>query len=215
MSFLDMLLLTDPVYAALYADVTDKIEEIDRAVNSTLSSLNQRIADQEQRLNLLKDRAFKLQDGTRVYQSDDGSVYAENGAVLSHRQAAGILWMGHHPRWEEYKENQERLDQLSERREEIEAYRDGTLQQAKDQMSDPENPPDKDELRDILQKLDDELPSELHAHMNAEENIPSHSGFMAHFGEKMDDRVVAESQDQPDLQPIKEAPLSLPTNKPF
>ncbi|MCB1681055.1 MAG: hypothetical protein H6858_03310 [Rhodospirillales bacterium] len=91
MNFLDMLLLTDPVYAALYADVTDKIEEIDRAVNSALSSLNQRIVDQEQRLALLKDRAYKLQDGTRVYQSEDGSVYAENGAVLSDRQALLIL----------------------------------------------------------------------------------------------------------------------------
>ncbi len=64
-TMLDMLLAEDPIYAALYKQVTEKIEKAQQAVNLALVDINQRLEAFDRKLQLLYDNAAELPDGNQ------------------------------------------------------------------------------------------------------------------------------------------------------
>ncbi|MCK5518334.1 MAG: hypothetical protein KAI61_02880 [Alphaproteobacteria bacterium] len=189
LSFLDILLLTDPVYAALYADVMERIEEIDKAIIKTLASLDKRISILEKRMTDIEDRAYRLNDGTRVYRGKNDEAYTENGHVLSTQETSTITWQSHNASWKERHTTSAELDHAYHKKEGVKTYRDDVLQGVKERMSDPHNRPDKEELRDTLDMLDKKFPDDLQVHMNTSDNTQSQSGFLKHFQIKMEGKT--------------------------
>ncbi len=183
-SLLDILLMTDPVYAQLYSDVMEKIDQIDLAVNKALTKADRRIEHLETNLMDIQERANKLVDGTLIYKSLVGSVFTNDGISLSQQEVDGINWRESNPSWEERSEAGDALDAAYKKREEIEEYRENTLQHAKDRMNDADNPPDKEELQDILDDLDVSLPDSIENNMNVSKDISVQSNLMNQFQDK-------------------------------
>ena len=184
LSLLDVLLLTDPVYARLYTDIMDKIEKIDQAISKALAISEQRIMYLETDLADIRRRAQRLEDGTLVYRSKDGVVFSDDGIPVSQNELDGVRWETSDPSWEERREVGEAIDSAYKKKEEIEEYRDGTLQHAKDRMNDRDNPPDKDELQNISDELFNEIPDGVEANMDAAHEKSAQSDFMKHFQSK-------------------------------
>ncbi|MCK5590326.1 MAG: hypothetical protein KAI72_00070 [Candidatus Pacebacteria bacterium] len=189
LSFLDILLLTDPVYAALYADVMERIEEIDKAIIKTLASLDQRISILEKRMTNIEDRAYRLNDGTRVYRGENDIAYTENGHVLSTQETSTITWQSHNASWKERYSTSVKLDHVYHKKEGVETYRDEVFQDVKDHMSDPDNLPDKDELQNIFDELSNEESDEMRLYMNTSDNTQSQSEFLKYFHIKMEGKT--------------------------
>ena len=202
LSLLDILLMTDPVYAQLYSDVMEKIEEIDRAVNKALTQTEQRIGNLEENLADIRKRAQRLDDGTLIYRSQDGIVYTEDGIPLTQMELGDGEWKDSNPSWEERQEAGEALDSAYKTKEEIEEYRDGTLQHAKDRMNDRGNPPDKDELQDLFDNIRDVLPDSVKANMDESHDKSAQSDFMKHFQSKASGRNEMSDKIDPINQPI-------------
>lgn len=204
LSLLDILLMTDPVYAQLYSEVMDKIEKIDQAISKALARSEQRIDYLKENLADIRGRAQRLADGTLVYKSQDGAVFTDDGVPISQKELSDVRWENSNPSWEERREAGETLDSAYKKKEEIEEYRDGTLQQAKDRMNDRDNPPDKDELQNILDDLDNEIPDSIKAHISELHENSLQSDFMKNFNSKASgqDRIqdATFSQNQPTTQ---------------
>lgn len=184
LSLLDILLMTDPVYARLYSDVMNKIEEIDRAIDKALARIEQRIDYLEEKLSDIQKRAQKLEDGTLIYRSQNGTVFTDDGIVVSQAMLGNVRWKASDPSWEERHETGDNLDSTYKKKEEIEEYRDGALQHAKNRINDRDNPPDKDELQNIRDELYNERPDSVDANMDAPHDKSIQSGFMKHFHSK-------------------------------
>lgn len=185
LSLLDILLMTDPVYAQLYSDVMEKIEEIDKAIKKALTRIEQRIAFLEENLADIRTRAQRLDDGTLIYRSQNGAVYTDDGVPVSKSELGAVRWKTSDPSWEKRREAGEALDSTYKKKEEIEEYRDGALQHAKDRMNDRDNPPGKDELQKIRDELFNELPDSVEANMAATDDRSVQSDFMKHFQSKV------------------------------
>ncbi len=211
LSLLDILLMTDPVYAQLYSDVMEKTEQIDRAVNKALMLANQRIDNLETNLADIRGRAQRLSDGTLVYRSQDGAVFSDDGILVSQREIGAVRWEASDPSWEERREAGEALESAYRKKEEIEEYRDGTLQHAKDRMNDRDNPPDKDELQDLYDSITNEVPDDVKVNMDISIEKPAQSGFMKHFQSKASGQDEMPDKAEPINQPpTQEAPSSNP-----
>lgn len=182
LSLLDILLMMDPVYSQLYCDVMEKIEEIDRAVNEALAQTERRIGYLEENLADIKERAQRLSDGTLIYKSRDGTVYTDDGVSLSRQELGDVRWAASDPSWEERRETGEALDFAYREKEEIEDYRDNTLQSAKNRMSD--NLPDKDDLEDIIGSLDQGLPMRVQDNIRVSNDVEKQSDLETHFQSK-------------------------------
>jgi hypothetical protein len=105
------------------------------------------------------------------------------------------------PSWEERREAGENIDAAYKEKEEIEEYRDGTLQHAKDRLNDRDNPPDKNELQDIYDDLG-ELPDSVKTHMGKAPENSTPSDFMKSFNSKATGQDETKDADLSQNQPI-------------
>ena len=203
LSLLDILLLTDPVYAQLYSDVMDRIKKIDQAISKALTLTEQRIDNLEANLADIRKRAQRLEDGTLIYRSQNGKVYTEDGVVVSPEKLDDVKWKASDPSWEERRDAGKALKSAHEQKEEIVEYRDTTLQHAKDRMNDKDNLPDKDELQDLFDNLKTALPDTVEANMDESSDNSVESDFMKQFQSK------ASGQDQtPELTAAQHLPTT-------
>lgn len=209
LSLLDILLMTDPVYAQLYSDVMEKIEKIDQAVSKALANSEKRIDTLKENLADIRGRAERLADGTLVYRSKDGAVFSDDGILISQQEMVDVEWKSSNPSWEERREAGEALDSAYKKKEEIEEYRDGALQHAKDRMNDRENPPDKDEMKDLYDSITDILPDDVKANMDNSNDKPTQSDFMKSFNSKASGQEeMPDNQDSINLPIAQETELS-------
>ena len=209
LSLLDILLMTDPVYARLYCDVMDRIEEIDQAISKALAQSEQRIDSIEENLADIKGRAQRLADGTLIYRSRDGTVFSDDGTIVSQKELGDVRWEDSDPSWEERCAAGEALDSAYRKKEEIEEYRDGTLQHAKDRMNDRDNPPDKDELQDIFDSIHNVLPDDVKANMDNSNDEPAQSDFMNHFqGKASGQDEIPDKPDSTNQPPTEKTDLT-------
>lgn len=157
-TMLDMLLAEDAQYAALYCQVTEKLDRAYQAVDQALIDINQRLEASDRKLQILRENATELEDGTKVFQSENGSIYTENGNRVSDQMAKNLEFSENAPSWEEYKEEKQRHDVLLRQQNEINTYQDEVLIPARKRMDDKDNPPSMDELKEIEKTIETQMP---------------------------------------------------------
>ena len=204
LSYLDIMLLTDPAFLELYTDVTEQIEKIDDAITKSLSSLEQRRIALEERMNDIQNNAYRLEDGTRVYRDKNGDVYTEDDEVLSNNEVSDIIWTSSHSTREELHQTRSAQEQVNSSAATIETYRDDKFQNIKDRMNDHKNL-DTDELRDIIREMNEGFPSELSIHIEKPDNSAEQSSFMKQFSTKMAGATNTETTEN-DVAPSPETP---------
>jgi len=155
-SMLQMLLAEDAQYAALYSQVTKNLDKAYQAVDQALIDINKRLEDSGRKLQILRENAAELPDGTKVFSSENGSIYSEDGKRLDDEEAQKIEFSDSAPSWEEYKAEKEVYDTATRQQVEVETYQRDVLDHARERLNDENEPPSMDELgeieRDILAK---------------------------------------------------------------
>jgi hypothetical protein len=161
-SLLDMLLIEDPQYAALYQRVSEKLDHAQQAVESALVNINQRLEGSDRKLQQMRESAGELEDGTKVFRSSvDGSIYTEDGQRLSDKEAQNINIPEGAASWEDYRRQQEERDLALRQREEVERYQREVLDPIKERLRDPDNVFSKEELQNIDKNIEASLPDIL------------------------------------------------------
>ncbi|MCG7870494.1 MAG: hypothetical protein JAZ11_00140 [Candidatus Thiodiazotropha lotti] len=202
-SLLDMLLMEDPHYAALYNRVAEKLDRAQQAVDAALIDIDERLEASEQNLQNMRDNAGELEDGTKVFRSSvDGSVYTEDGRRLSDEEAQNVDIPDDASSWEDYQRQKEERDLALRQREEIERYQREVLDPIKERMRDPDNVFTKDELEEIDKNIEASLPDTL---------TKDHQGFDPSISE-----VEANSSTSAAHDMVEETNLEVPEmNKAF
>ncbi|MCG7861112.1 MAG: hypothetical protein JAZ18_01830 [Candidatus Thiodiazotropha endolucinida] len=161
-TLLEILLAEDPHYAALYRQVTEKINGISRTVDQALIDVNQRLEASVEMLQKYRDSAAELPDGTKVFRSDiDGSIYTEDGQRLSDEEAQSIDIPEGAASWEDYRRQREERELALRQREEIERYKQEVLDPIKERLRDPDNVFSREELENIDKNIEASLPDIL------------------------------------------------------
>ncbi len=148
-TMLEMLLAEDAQYAALYSQVTEKLEKAYQAVDQALIDINQRLEASVEKLQFLRENATELKDGTKVFRSENNSVFTENGKKLSKEETQNLQFSDNAPSWEEYKAEKETREALLRDRKKLTDYKYNTLDDIDRRMKDEDDPISKDELKDL------------------------------------------------------------------
>lgn len=156
-TMLDMLLAEDPIYATLYKQVTEKIEKAQQAVNLALVDISQRLKTSDRKLQLLRDNAAESPDGTKIFQSNDSSIYTEHGKRLAAKELENIVIPENASSWEVFDSEKDEYDALLRDKKKLTDYKTDTLGDINRRMKDRDNPLSKEELED-LQKNFPKLP---------------------------------------------------------
>jgi hypothetical protein len=103
------ILLSNPAYEAAYKSAMQAYDRAQTAVYDGLSKAAQELAAAESIMNDTLDGATTLDDGTKVFMAQDGSVYTEDGRKLDEDECVGIDWKEGAPSWEKYQKDKARL----------------------------------------------------------------------------------------------------------
>jgi len=162
--------MSDPVYNALYEEVSDTLERAEVAVQKAMKAVNERLSLSEQTLQDIKKQANKL-DGNNVFISRDGkSAFTENGQKLSDQQMLLITTNHNAPSWEEYQAAKQEYDKAANNVEEIHNYQENILKPSHDRLNDKDNQPSTDELKNILNGIESNMPEVIKDHIENESN---------------------------------------------
>ena len=215
-SLLDMLLMEDPHYAALYSRVADKLDRAQSAVDKAMIDIDRRLETSGQALQRMRENAGELEDGTKVFRSDkDGHIYTEDGQRLSDEQARNVDIPDGAASLEDYRRQKEERDLALRQREEIERYQREVLDPSKDRMNDPNNPPTKEELKGIERHIEDEMPEAARDDYRSDIAVEAYDGASMSAAHEMVDETslnvpdMATAFDQartdiPDFGPVPE-----------
>ncbi|MEO1243780.1 MAG: hypothetical protein AAFX54_17870 [Pseudomonadota bacterium] len=133
------MMLADPEYTALYNEVFGQLRQAEIATDEALLAA-------EQELDVLLENAARLPDGRIVFRNQNGDVVTQYGESVDTDLAAEIKWPPEAPTYQEYLEEREQIDAL--RRYQVEVLGD-----ARDRLSDENNPLEKDELEQMQQDI--------------------------------------------------------------
>jgi len=161
LSRLQQLLATNAAYAAAYESTWDALDEAEGKAKAALATLTRKVPADNERLQLIRDTAARLPDGTRVFRDADGSVRTEHGRLLAPEAAESIVWTGREPGYEEFRAAKDALAETEARIAEIERYQVDVLGHARDRLSDEDNPPDITELENIQQQIETQMPKQV------------------------------------------------------
>lgn len=154
--------LSDPAYAALYNDTLTLIQEAARRAEANLTVAERAVANREEELEQLLDRAAKLHpSGQPVFRDRNGNAVTQDGHRLSATDAASIVWPDNAPSYENYRDRVEALEAARAAEASWQDYAN-TVGEAQDRLADEDNPPSAREMREIQDRIEaarPELPS--------------------------------------------------------
>ncbi|MFN3226814.1 MAG: hypothetical protein ACE360_11265 [Hyphomicrobiales bacterium] len=160
--------LAVPFVQATTAQIEAFTDQLDRYDAATVAALHQNDIELElvrERLEDMLLRAHVLEDGRRVFRTEDGTkVFDEFGAEVAPEIIEPDAIDPSAPTWEEYWADRERLTELTEERENLLDYQE-RLDEARDQVTDG------DITTDELDALSDELGNLMPARVQAELGI--------------------------------------------
>lgn len=158
-TMLDMLLAQDPIYAALYHEVTEEVGKAKQAVELAMIDINQRLEASDRRLQFLRENAAELKDGTKVFKSSiDNSIYTEHGKRLTAEEAQNIAFTGTEPSLDEYQNTKASYDLAVSQKAEVETYQRDVLDPATKRINDKDEPPSMDELKELNKTIETKMP---------------------------------------------------------
>lgn len=174
------LLLSDPAYAALYRETTTALADAQNKLEQMLERVQLEMQRTEAALEEMRDRAARLEVGTRVYRDRDGNVRTEDGKIIEDALAVGIIWNGTEPSFEDMQAELARKERLEALESDILAGQAeiGDMQAA---LQDDEDPPTesemegfKDRAEEIVGNAEKRIEAELET-MDAAPEISEHS----------------------------------------
>lgn len=158
MSRLQLLLLQDPAYAALYNETFDKLRDAERAAEIALASAILTRDAVQRSLQEMLDRAPRLPDGTRVFRDAQGQVWTEDGQLVDPAVAEGIQWRGDEFSYEQYLAQKDTLQSVEDHIQALTHYQINVLGHVRDRMSDKKNPVAKEEMESFQKDMDGRFP---------------------------------------------------------
>lgn len=175
---LDILLLTDPIYAALYSQVGEALEAAERDTAAAIDAAERALDAARTELQDVLDKAARLPDGRRVFRDADGQVWTEDGELVDPAIAAGIQWHGDEPSREDFIARKQAVEEWQAYLDRLRDYQTTVLGSARDRLNDPNDPPSEAELRAILDRIKKERPAlkdEIAAELDKDFGTPADS----------------------------------------
>lgn len=158
LSALEAMLRDNPEYAALYKKTEGLLDRAEKATDNAIDQAMQDLLQREEALNELLDNANRLPDGTRVFRSEDGSVFNEHGQPIDAEDAQSIVWKDGAPTYEDLMQQKQKMDEVRKRIEDLQHYQIDVLGRARDRMNDQHDPITPEEMEqiqdDIINKAD-------------------------------------------------------------
>ncbi|QEW21483.1 hypothetical protein LA6_003694 [Marinibacterium anthonyi] len=143
------LLMADKFYAQQHALTVQHLNDAQDRLDTVLERVQREIELTELTLDEKRDRAARLEDGTRVYRDQHGNVRTEAGDKISDDLADGVVWNGSEPTYESIQADHDRIERL--RAIESDAHagqgRIGGLRNDLDNEDDPPSTEDMDSIR--------------------------------------------------------------------
>ena len=163
-------LLKNESYRALYEETSDKLRSYEAATERALDQAREDLAEAKDALDEMREKASTLQDGTRVYRAEDGSVYSEDGTLVTGEALESIEWREGAPSYEDYIAQRKATAEAEGRVNDLLIYQTDVLGRARDRMEDEDNPPSRDELEAIQESIEREMPAGLQAERTVEDS---------------------------------------------
>lgn len=154
-----MIALMDAAYREAFTRAWDTLEQAERAAEAALQKLERQIAEAEDDIRDMERQAARVPGGEMVFKDANGQVRYADGRKVEDHLAETVLWTGDEPTFEDYVGETEKLDNLRNAKTETEIYRDEVLGEAREELSDPDNPPSRERLEEITDKVKTRMPS--------------------------------------------------------
>ena len=165
---LQLLLQSDPAYAALYNDTMDLLGRAETATETALEKAQAALQEANQALNETLDRAVTLSDGRKVFRDADGRVWTEDGDPLSADAAAEIEWTPGAPGYEAYLARKTAAECARADVDDVRHYQVNVLGEARERLTDQDNPPDKAEVEKLGKDIQEQMPEQVRRQLPTE-----------------------------------------------
>lgn len=166
-SALELLLLTDPFYAAAYEAALTTLSDAEEIVNTALIEARQALQDAEEQLRSIENRASRLRNGVRVFRRADGAIVDETGRVISNEEVASIVWKPGSPSYEAYLRAKTAMEESKVSLAELQLYQIDVLGKWRDRLEDKDNPPSLEELNEFQQQILEQAPQSIRPTLEA------------------------------------------------
>ena len=153
LSALQLILLNDPVYAALYNETNDLLNRAEIATEKALQQAEQDLEQSEDTLNDTLNNANKLADGTAVFKDSNGNVWTKNGRHVEGDERKQIVWKKGALSQEDYLQQKQTADDRKQHVETLRHYQVDVLGHARHRMSNQDNLVTKEEMEMIKQDI--------------------------------------------------------------
>lgn len=158
---LQLLLQSDPAYAALYNDTMDLLGRAETATETALEKAQAALKEANQALNDTLDRAVALSDGRKVFRDAEGRVWTEDGDQLSPDAAVEIEWTPGAPGYEAFLARKAAAERARADVDDVRHYQVNVLGEARELLTDQDNPPDKEELEQARRRISEKMPDQV------------------------------------------------------
>lgn len=147
------------------ANFTVKLDRYDTATVEALQENEEALARVREELRILREKAFVLPDGRKVFKTEDGKrIFDESGTEVKNVDADAIEdWR---PRWEQFKAGTDEETKLTRERQQLHAYQ-AELDEARERTG--EDGLTKDGLDDLERRLDADMPEAVKRHLSGDE----------------------------------------------
>ena len=162
---LQLLLQSDPAYAALYNDTMNLLGRAETATETALEKAQAALQEANQALNETLDRAVTLSDGRKVFRDAEGRVWTEDGNQLSVDAAAEIEWTPGAPGYEAYLACKAAAERARTDVDEVRHYQVNVLGEARERLTDQDNPPDAKGVVEARERIREEMPESVQREM--------------------------------------------------
>lgn len=140
-------LMKDPVYAALYNQTMDQLNEAEQALEKALMDANSILNQAKDDLQDILDQAATLRNGVPVFKDANGEIWSEDGERIEGQALDEIVWPDNAPSYEEYRQRQDTIKRAEQFISDAQTYQIDVLGNIRNRMSDENNAPDKNEIR--------------------------------------------------------------------
>ena len=172
---LEFLLQNDPAYTALHQETGQALLRAQNRLDQLAQVAQQELEAAQSDLNAALAGAAQLPGGRHVFRNQNGDVLFLDGAPVADEDAAGVLWRGDEPTFEDITALNERVVRLGEILTDIHIGQ-VDIGDMQERLEDEGNPPSADELHGMQERADgivSGLKERLSAEMPLEHSAPT------------------------------------------
>lgn len=156
LTMLDTMLMDDE-YRQLYDDAMDRLRALEEATQRALDKAQIELEKSQKQLRETLDRTAML-NGVHVFKDAQGRVWTEHDQRVEDSDADRIEWKGNEPSREEYHADRARNHTTQQSVGDIRKYQTDALGDARERLTDEDNPLTKDQLDGWADRLESHSP---------------------------------------------------------